>query len=71
MKIPSSRDLFNARKFADDNDLGPPVAAVFFNAQRETAARRRWTNKPLKKVLQLLYNVLMTSSDDLYIDVVG
>ena len=41
MKIPSSRDLFNARKFADDNDLGPPVAAVFYNAQRETAARRR------------------------------
>ncbi|KAK4284219.1 hypothetical protein QN277_002915 [Acacia crassicarpa] len=41
MKIPTSRDGFNARKYADDNDLGPPVAAVFFNAQRETAARRR------------------------------
>jgi hypothetical protein len=41
MKIPTSRDLFNTKKFAQDNDLGPPVAAVFFNAQRETAARRR------------------------------
>nr|GME04187.1 CEN-like protein 2 [Ipomoea batatas]GME11198.1 CEN-like protein 2 [Ipomoea batatas] len=36
-----SRDRFNTRKFADDNDLGSPVAAVFFNCQRETAARRR------------------------------
>ncbi|XP_061376244.1 CEN-like protein 2 [Gastrolobium bilobum] len=41
MKIPTSRDLFNARNFAEENDLGSPVAAVFFNAQRETAARRR------------------------------
>ncbi|KAK7261221.1 hypothetical protein RIF29_27526 [Crotalaria pallida] len=41
MKIPTSRDLFKARSFADENDLGPPVAAVFFNAQRETAARKR------------------------------
>ncbi|KAE9585590.1 hypothetical protein Lal_00009814 [Lupinus albus] len=40
-KIPSSMDLFNARNFAHINDLGPPVAAVFFNAQRETAARNR------------------------------
>ncbi|CAL0332132.1 unnamed protein product [Lupinus luteus] len=40
-KIPSSMDLFNARNFAYVNDLGPPVAAVFFNAQRETAARNR------------------------------
>lgn len=38
---PSSRDHFDTRKFAQDNDLGLPVAAVFFNAQRETAARRR------------------------------
>ncbi|KAF8029410.1 hypothetical protein BT93_E1960 [Corymbia citriodora subsp. variegata] len=38
---PSTRDRFNTRKFADDNELGLPVAAVFFNAQRETAARRR------------------------------
>ncbi|CAH8379604.1 unnamed protein product [Eruca vesicaria subsp. sativa] len=36
-----SRDQFNTRKFAIENDLGLPVAAVFFNAQRETAARKR------------------------------
>ncbi|XP_042489543.1 protein TERMINAL FLOWER 1-like [Macadamia integrifolia] len=38
---PTSRDHFNTRSFAAMNDLGLPVAAVFFNAQRETAARRR------------------------------
>ncbi|KAG5556581.1 hypothetical protein RHGRI_006998 [Rhododendron griersonianum] len=38
---PSSRDHFTTRSFAAENDLGLPVAAVFFNAQRETAARRR------------------------------
>nr|AEO72025.1 TFL1-like protein [Spiraea cantoniensis] len=38
---PSSRDHFCARTFAAENDLGLPVAAVYFNAQRETAARRR------------------------------
>ena len=40
--VPSSRDRFSTRKFAEENELGLPVAAVFFNAQRETAARRRW-----------------------------
>ncbi|PSR86494.1 Protein SELF-PRUNING like [Actinidia chinensis var. chinensis] len=34
------RDQFNTRSFAEENELGLPVAAVFFNAQRETAARR-------------------------------
>ena len=38
---PSTRHSFNTRRFADENDLGLPVAAVYFNAQRETAARRR------------------------------
>ncbi|XP_057472910.1 CEN-like protein 2 [Actinidia eriantha] len=38
---PPSRDQFSTRKFAEENDLSLPVAAVFFNAQRETAARRR------------------------------
>ncbi|KAL6650650.1 hypothetical protein ACP70R_009575 [Stipagrostis hirtigluma subsp. patula] len=38
---PPSRDCFSTRRFAADNDLGLPVAAVYFNAQRETAARRR------------------------------
>nr|AFP33421.1 terminal flower 1 [Arachis hypogaea] len=40
-KVPNSRDLFNTRKFVVENDLGTPVAAVFFNAQRETACRKR------------------------------
>lgn len=39
--LAASRDGFSTRKFAQDNELGLPVAAVFFNAQRETAARRR------------------------------
>ncbi|XP_052208959.1 protein CENTRORADIALIS [Diospyros lotus] len=39
--LEASRDGFSTRKFAQDNELGLPVAAVFFNAQRETAARRR------------------------------
>lgn len=40
-KVPLSRDKFCTRKFAEDNELGLPVASVFFNCQRETAARRR------------------------------
>ncbi|PIN16803.1 Phosphatidylethanolamine binding protein [Handroanthus impetiginosus] len=39
--LPTSREYFNTRRFAAENELGHPVAAVFFNAQRETAARRR------------------------------
>ncbi|XP_022963124.1 CEN-like protein 2 [Cucurbita moschata] len=38
---PSSRDHFNTRRFAAENDLGLPVAAVYFNAQRGTAASSR------------------------------
>ncbi|XP_074563552.1 CEN-like protein 2 [Curcuma longa] len=38
---PAMRDRFSTRRFAEDNDLGLPVAAVYFNGQRETAARRR------------------------------
>ncbi|KAK4780496.1 hypothetical protein SAY87_016602 [Trapa incisa] len=41
VKPPTFRDGFSTRKFAEENELGLPVAAVFFNAQRETAARRR------------------------------
>ncbi|OIT04563.1 PREDICTED: CEN-like protein 2 [Nicotiana attenuata] len=41
VNAPLSRDRFNTRKFAEENELGSPVAAVFFNCQRETAARRR------------------------------
>uniref|UniRef100_J3LS04 Secreted protein n=1 Tax=Oryza brachyantha TaxID=4533 RepID=J3LS04_ORYBR len=35
---PPSRDRFSTRKFAEDNDLSLPVAAVYFNAQLETTA---------------------------------
>ncbi|KAG0490701.1 hypothetical protein HPP92_007564 [Vanilla planifolia] len=38
---PVSRDCFSTRGFAEENELDLPVAAVYFNAQRETAARRR------------------------------
>ncbi|KAK4441288.1 protein CENTRORADIALIS [Sesamum alatum] len=38
---PVCRDGFSTRKFAEENELGLPVAALFFNCQRETAARRR------------------------------
>ncbi|KAK8583498.1 hypothetical protein V6N13_108857 [Hibiscus sabdariffa] len=41
VRPPSSRDYFNTRRFSADNGLGLPVAAVYFNAQRETAARSR------------------------------
>ncbi|KAI4378138.1 hypothetical protein MLD38_015663 [Melastoma candidum] len=41
VQVPASRDHFNARRFSVENDLGPPVAAIYFNSQRETAARRR------------------------------
>nr|ANS56347.1 FT-like protein [Sciadopitys verticillata] len=38
---PGSRQNFNTRSFAQQNGLGLPVAAVYFNAQKETAGRRR------------------------------
>lgn len=41
MNPPASRDNFRTRRFALENDLGLPVYAVYFNAQRETASRRR------------------------------
>ncbi|XP_057950551.1 CEN-like protein 1 [Malania oleifera] len=40
---PSSRDLFNTRRFSEENGLGLPVAAVYFNAQKEAFPRRRAT----------------------------
>ncbi|XP_075484653.1 CEN-like protein 1 [Primulina tabacum] len=39
--LPSSRDHFNTRRFAQENCLDFPVAALYFNAQRETACRKR------------------------------
>ncbi|KAM1020741.1 hypothetical protein ACFX2I_041940 [Malus domestica] len=41
VRAPASRDNFNTRIFSQENGLGLPVAAVYFNAQRATAARRR------------------------------
>ncbi|XP_075650547.1 CEN-like protein 1 [Castanea sativa] len=41
VRSPTTRDYFNTRRFSAENGLGLPVAAVYFNAQRETAARRR------------------------------
>ncbi|CAA3013754.1 TERMINAL FLOWER 1-like [Olea europaea subsp. europaea] len=41
VSLPASSDHFSTRNFAAENELGLPVAAVFFNAQRDTAARRR------------------------------
>ncbi|GLT74806.1 hypothetical protein SLA2020_465790 [Shorea laevis] len=41
VRPPASRDHFTTRTFSEENGLGLPVAAVFFNAQRETAARRK------------------------------
>ncbi|KAF5480374.1 hypothetical protein F2P56_001130 [Juglans regia] len=41
VRTPATRDHFNTRRFSEENGLGLPVAAVYFNAQRETASRRR------------------------------
>nr|ABQ85553.1 flowering locus T-like/terminal flower1-like protein [Picea abies] len=39
---PQSRVNFSTRDFAEMNGLGLPVAAVYYNAQKETAPRRRF-----------------------------
>ncbi|KAF4400165.1 hypothetical protein CsatB_002942 [Cannabis sativa] len=44
VRAPALRDCFNTRTFSQDNNLGLPVAIVYFNAQRETAARSRRSN---------------------------
>ncbi|XP_008782387.1 protein MOTHER of FT and TFL1 homolog 1-like [Phoenix dactylifera] len=41
LSLPASRANFNTRAFAAHHDLGLPVAAVYFNAQKEPANRRR------------------------------
>ncbi|KAI3517657.1 hypothetical protein L1887_16872 [Cichorium endivia] len=38
---PASRDHFDTRAFCQKHGLGLPVAAVYFNCQRQNAARRR------------------------------
>ncbi|KAJ3671338.1 hypothetical protein LUZ60_007417 [Juncus effusus] len=39
----SGRDGFSTRQFAKDNDLGLPVAALYFNSQKESTASRKRT----------------------------
>ncbi|KAF4400161.1 hypothetical protein G4B88_019370 [Cannabis sativa] len=41
VRPPTLRDCFNTRAFSQDNNLGLPVAAAYFNAQKETASRSR------------------------------
>ncbi|KAL8240849.1 hypothetical protein R6Q59_014205 [Mikania micrantha] len=41
VRPPVSRDHFNTRIFSEQNNLGLPVAAIYFNAQRQNASRRR------------------------------
>ncbi|KAF5800487.1 putative phosphatidylethanolamine-binding protein [Helianthus annuus] len=41
VRRPVARDRFNTRAFSQENDLGLPVAASYFLAQRENAPRRR------------------------------
>lgn len=38
---PGWRQQFNTRDFAEVYDLGPPVAALYFNCQRETGSGGR------------------------------
>jgi len=38
---PETRECFNTNAFSSYFGLSQPVAAVYFNAQRETAPRRR------------------------------
>lgn len=52
---PSSRINFNTRNFARSNSLGLPVAAVYFNAQKETAGRRRWRLPYVKSILEYMF----------------
>ncbi|KAL8042489.1 hypothetical protein ABFX02_09G054500 [Erythranthe guttata] len=41
VEAPPSRSHFNTRAFAQDLDLGIPVATVYFNAHKEPANRKR------------------------------
>ncbi|KAK9227283.1 hypothetical protein WN943_012332 [Citrus x changshan-huyou] len=38
---PDARSNFSTRRFAADNGFQPPVAAVYFNSQKEVAVRKR------------------------------
>ena len=74
VSVPSYRDQFNTRMFAHDNDLGLPVAAVFFNCQRETAARCRWLTSAVaipsflrSRTISVVPSILHPSYGKLYI----
>nr|QNM36891.1 MOTHER OF FT AND TFL1 [Litchi chinensis] len=41
IRPPDARNNFRTRQFAAENDLGLPVAAVYFNSQREITVRKR------------------------------
>jgi len=38
---PDARGNFSTRQFAAQYELGPPVAAVYFNSQKEPTAKKR------------------------------
>lgn len=40
-KPPQGRSNFNTRQFASDNGLGLPVAALYFNSQKEHDANKK------------------------------
>ncbi|GLT45948.1 hypothetical protein SLA2020_197420 [Shorea laevis] len=40
-RLPDGRGNFSTRQFAAQNGLGLPVAALYFNSQKEPAARKR------------------------------
>ena len=39
--LPEPRNNFSTRQFASENELGLPVAAVYFNSQKEPANKKR------------------------------
>lgn len=38
---PAERGMFSTRQFASENQLGLPVAALYFNSQKQPAANKR------------------------------
>ena len=40
-RAPEGRGNFSTRQFAAQYELGPPVAAVYFNSQKEPATKKR------------------------------
>lgn len=40
-RVPDARGNFSTRQFAAQYEFGPPVAAVYFNSQKEPATKKR------------------------------